>query len=45
MRTHTVDEYFDAVDIHLGPQLILLSALALVGTEATEPMLPVRKNG
>ena len=42
MRTHTIHEYFDAVDIHLGPQLIMLSALALVGTDATDPMLPVR---
>lgn len=44
MRTHTVHEYFDAVDIHLGPQLIMLSALALVGTDATNPMLPVREH-
>ena len=44
MRTHTVHEYFDAVDIHLGPQLIMLSALALVGTDATDPMLPVREH-
>ncbi len=39
--THTVKEYFDKIDIHLGPQLILLTALALVGTAEFPPVLPV----
>jgi len=42
VKTHSVKEYFDAVDIHLGPQLILLTALALLGTDAFEPQLPIR---
>lgn len=38
-RTHTVEEYYDDVDAHLGPQLILLSALALVGLAGEKPAL------
>ncbi len=38
---HTPDEHFIFKDIHLGPQLALLTALALVGTEDEAPILPV----
>lgn len=41
-RTHTVDEYFDATNSYLGPQLIFLSALLLVGTARTQALLPRR---
>ena len=40
---HTLHEYFEMKDTHLGPQLILLTALALVGTEEHAPLLPVRE--
>lgn len=43
MRTHTVDEYYECFDIHLGPQLLLLTAVALVGLageDGTAPLLP-----
>lgn len=40
--THTVKEYFDDVDSFLGPQLIFLTASALVGAEGHEPLLPKR---
>ena len=48
MRTHTVDEYYECFDIHLGPQLLMLTAVSLAGLaahdggEATKPILPVR---
>ena len=38
---HTPEEHFIFKDIHLGPQLALLTALALVGTEDETPILPV----
>lgn len=38
---HTPEEHFIFKDIHLGPQLALLTALALVGTEDEAPILPV----
>lgn len=38
---HTPEEHFIFKDIHLGPQLVLLTALALVGTEDEAPILPV----
>ncbi len=38
---HTLEEHFIFKDIHLGPQLALLTALALVGTEDEAPILPV----
>lgn len=41
-KSHTIHEYFDKIDIHLGPQLILLTATALVGTEGFSPILPIR---
>lgn len=39
---HTIDENFIFEDIHLGPQLALLTTLALVGTGGEAPELPVR---
>lgn len=48
MRTHTVEEYYECFDIHLGPQLLMLTAVSLAGLaaqdggEATKPILPVR---
>ena len=39
---HTLEENFIFEDIHLGPQLALLTALALVGTGGEAPELPVR---
>lgn len=43
MRTHTVDEYYECFDIHLGPQLLLLTAVSLVGlVGVTKPLLPKR---
>lgn len=48
MRTHTVDEFYECFDIHLGPQLLMLTAVSLAGLaaqdggEATKPILPVR---
>ena len=38
-RTHTIDEYFDNIDPFLGPQLILLAVLALVGLKGEKPSL------
>ena len=40
---HTLQEYFEMKDTHLGPELILLTALALVGIEGHAPLLPVRE--
>ncbi len=40
--SHTLKEYFDCIDIHLGPQLIFLTAAALVGAEGSTPILPKR---
>ena len=42
INTHTVKEYFDKIDIHLGPQLIFLTAAALVGALGHKPTLPIR---
>lgn len=39
-NAHNLKEFFEMVDTHLGPQLITLSALALVGIEGEEPILP-----
>ena len=41
-KCHTVHEYFDKVDIHLGPQLIMLTAVGLVGCDGFEPVLTKR---
>lgn len=40
---HTLNEYFDMVDTHLGPQLVFLTAAALVGVEGARALLPVRR--
>mgnify|MGYP000743102454 CR=1 FL=1 len=37
---HTPQENFVFEDIHLGPQLAILTALALVGTDGCAPVLP-----
>ena len=44
-RTHTVDEYYDDINPHLGPQLILLTVLALAGSvdAGFKPLLPKRE--
>ena len=48
MRTHTVEEYYECFDIHLGPQLLMLTAVSLAGLaaqeggESTKPILPIR---
>ena len=42
-KCHTIHEYFDKVDIHLGPQLLILTALGLVGCEGFKPLLPKRE--
>ena len=42
MRTHTVDEYFDCINIEQGPKLVFLTAAALVGAEGTPALLPKR---
>lgn len=39
-KCHTINEYFEKINIHEGPQLILLSALALVGIDGFDPVLP-----
>lgn len=41
-KSHTVHEYFDDIDSHLGPQLIVLTALALCGTATQPAYLPKR---
>ena len=38
-KCHTVNEYFDKVNIHQGPQLLILTAVALVGTDGFKPIL------
>lgn len=40
---HSLKEYFEAIDTHLGPQLVFLAAAALVGIEGNAPLLTVRK--
>ncbi len=43
MRTHTVDEYYECFDIEQGPQLVMLTAVALAGLAGeheTAPLLP-----
>ena len=42
VHAHNLKEYFEMVDTHLGPQLIMLTSLALVGLEDEEPLLPKR---
>ncbi len=37
---HTLEEHFIFTDIHLGPQLAILTALGLVGTAGHAPLLP-----
>ncbi len=44
VNEHSLTEYFDAIDTHLGPQLVFLTAAALVGVEGNSPILPIRKN-
>lgn len=40
---HTLDEYFDPTDAHIGPQKILLTVLSLLGCgETIEPLLAKR---
>lgn len=41
-KCHTVNEYFDKVDIHLGPQLLILTAVGLVGSDDFLPILNKR---
>lgn len=36
---HTVDEYFEMKDTHMGPQLILLTSAALAGACGREPLI------
>lgn len=40
--SHTLKEYFESIDIHLGAQMIFLTAAALVGAEGVKALLPVR---
>ena len=40
-KFHSLQEYFVAKDIHLGPQVIFLSACALIGAEGQKGLLPV----
>ena len=42
---HSLKEYFEAINTHLGPQLVFLAAAALVGIEGNAPLLTVRKKG
>lgn len=42
MKSHTVNEYYDDINPHLGPQMILLTALELVGIKGETPALPKR---
>ena len=39
---HTLAEYFDMVDTHVGPQTIMLTSLALVGLDDEAALLPKR---
>ena len=39
-NAHNVKEFFEMIDTHLGPQLLTLAALSLVGVEDEEPLLP-----
>lgn len=41
-KSHSVHEYFDDIDSHLGPQLLLLTTLALCGTDKHPAYLPIR---
>jgi len=36
---HSLKEYFDSTDMHLGPQLALLAALAMVGRKGEKGSL------
>ena len=42
-HAHNVKEYFEMIDTHLGPQLIGLTALALVGVDGETPALLPKK--
>ena len=42
INCHTVDEYFIRKDIHLGPQMIFLTLLALSGYKEVASLLPRR---
>lgn len=39
---HSLEERFEIVDVHLGPQLVFLASAALSGALGAEPLLPVR---
>ena len=39
-RTHTVDEYYDAIHIEEGPKMVFLTACALTGAEGMKALLP-----
>ena len=39
-RTHTVDEYYDAIHIEEGPKMVFLTACALAGAEGMKALLP-----
>lgn len=41
--SHSLKEYFDRIDIHLGPQLLVLTTAILAGTEGHKALLPKRK--
>ena len=40
---HTLKEHFEMTATHLGPQLVFLTAAALVGVEGRKAILPVRE--
>lgn len=40
VHEHSLKEYFDSTDMEKGPQLALLTTLALVGRKGEAPMLP-----
>lgn len=40
--SHSLKEYFDRIDIHLGPQLLVLTTAILAGTEGFPALLPRR---
>ena len=42
MHAHSLTEYFEMVDTHLGPQLVFLASAALVGALGEKPVLPIR---
>ena len=38
MHAHSLTEYFEMVDTHLGPQLVFLASAALVGALGEKPV-------